>query len=118
MKNQYPSKHSRTKGLKFVPGKIYVSSKYYGGKAYWYCESRSDNGFIYFRAYDPDLKTYSKGKIRRKPIKGWEHADERVEIIKGHTTSIWGCHTGGSMLYARDLYKDKKTHKVPSPFGL
>ena len=115
---KYPNRLFTYKGVKFIPGKVYVATSHWGNKEYWYCESRSDNGFIFFRKYHPGTKTFDNERVRRKPEKGWEGSDERLEIVKSHTTSIRGYHSGGSMLYARYVYKNKKTHKIPAPFGL
>ena len=111
MKDRYPSKRDRESRLKFQVGKIYIASKYYGGKSYYMCIKRADSGYIYFQEVnlsEPENSPhrYSSDVIRRKPIKGWEGYDERVSLKTGSYGRA-GCWTGGCTLYSRDQYHSK-----------
>lgn len=110
MENKYPSKDWRTKGLKFIPGKFYTTTTYYGNRRIYLCVKRSESGFIFFKEYNywkdkRILEESHSAVIRRKPEKGWEGADERVAINKGTFGRV--CWTGGCTLYARDAWTDK-----------
>lgn len=110
MEDRYPRKIDRNSKLKFQVGKIYVATKYRGGKSFYKCIKRSDSGFIFFQEVwldhpEGDRYRYYRDVIRRKPEKGWEGADERVVLDKGTFGRV--CWTGGCTLYARDQYRSK-----------
>lgn len=88
-------------GKKFKVGKVYTGETYHGSKKKYLCVDRRDSGYIFFRDITYGDDNYSaKQVIRRKPLKGWEGADERVEIDKGTFGRV--CWTGGFTLYSRN----------------
>ena len=114
MDKKFPKKRDRDmKGLKFIPGRIYFSHNG-NHKTYYECVKRSESGFIFFRriymVFPPDSSMRYDEIFRRKPEKGWDRADERVTIDKGHCSHMvrGGCWMGGETLYARNQYTNKK----------
>lgn len=87
-------------GMKFEIGKVYEATTYYGSKHRYKVIKRAESGYITFE--EVFSTPYCKPKrFARIPLKGWEHADERVTIQKGTFGRV--CWTGGYDLYARDL---------------
>lgn len=113
---KYPKKGSRYSGFKFVPGEIYISEPYHGSGNMYLCVKRSESGFVFFKRYyvRGTWSSWGDEVIRRKPY--LVNNSERVDIIKPTFGRV--CWTGGERLSATYKYKDKKTHKVPAPFGL
>lgn len=111
---KYPKRGERRGGFNFIPGTIYISETYHGNHNMYLCVKRADSGFVYFKEYYPHTKHWDSETIRRKPkIVG---KSEYVDIVKPTFGRV--CWTGGEHLSANHIFKDKKTHKVPSPFGL
>lgn len=88
------------KGMKFEVGKVYEATNYHGYKYRYKVIKRAESGYITFE--EVDRVAFGKPKrFARIPLKGWEHADERVTIQKGTFGRV--CWTGGCTLYARNL---------------
>ena len=97
VEEDYPTKDNRQK---FEVGCVYRATTYHGNYDYYLVVKRSPSGYITFQEIYPNTGNLSREKFARKPLKGWENADERVTIKSGTYGRV--CSTGGCTLYARN----------------